>query len=133
MCNGSPFGINNFIAAHWNINSILKEGRIDELLLNVKTLNAQVLVLTESKLDCTIPNNLISLPGFHEPLRRDRNRFGGGCLIYISQKLTFKQQYQIQSDFYENISVDIRVDNKTYSVNCLYRPPDASNHEHFFI
>ena len=100
---------------------------------NIRTLNAQVLVLTESKLDHTIPNNLISLPGFHEPLRRDRNRHGGGCIMYISQKLTFKQQTQIQSDFFENISVDIRVDNKTYSVNCLYRPPDASNHESFLI
>ena len=92
LCNGSPFASNNFILAHWNINSIIKEGRIDELMQNIRTLNAQVLVLTESKLDHTIPNNLISLPGFHEPLRRDRNRHGGGCIMYISQKLTFKQQ-----------------------------------------
>ena len=131
LSNGSPYGTNSFIAAHWNINSILKEGRIDELIQTVRTLNAQVLILTESKLDSTIPNNIISLPGFHEPIRRDRNRHGGGCLVYISQQLTFKQQSNIQSDFFENISVDIRVDNRIYSINCLYRPPEASNHECF--
>ena len=131
LSNGSPYGSNNFIAAHWNINSILKEGWIDDLIQNVRTLNAKVLILTESKLDSTIPNNIISLPGFHEPIRRDRNRHGGGCLVYISQQLTFKQQSNIQSDFFENISVDVRVDNRIYSINCLYRPPEASNHECF--
>ena len=131
LSNGSPYGSDCFIAAHWNINSIRKEGRIDELIQNIRTLNAKILILTESKLDSTIPNNIISLPGFHEPIRRDRNRHGGGCLVYISQQLTFKQQSNIQSDFFENISVDIRVDNRIYSINCLYRPPEASNHECF--
>jgi hypothetical protein len=104
---------------------------LDELSRNVRILKAQIVVLTESKLDCTIPSSLISLPGFHEPLRRDRNRNGGGCLIYIAQTLTFKQQSHIQSEFYENISVDVRVNNIIYSINCLYRPPDFDNHEHF--
>ena len=41
----SPY---SFIAAHWNINSILKEGRIDELIQYVRTLHAQVFIFTES-------------------------------------------------------------------------------------
>ena len=89
------------------------------------------MVLTESKLDQTIPINLITLPGFHEPLRRDRNRHGGGCLVYISQTLTFKQQHKLQSDFFGNISVDVRVREEVYSINCYYRPPDFDNHESF--
>ena len=131
LSNGSPFNQNGFISVHWNINFILTEGRLDELSRNVQMLKAQIVVLTESKLDCTLPSSIISLPGFHEPLRRDRNRNGGGCLIYIAQTLTFKQQSHIQSEFYENISVDVRVNKITYSINCLYRPPDYDNHEHF--
>ena len=38
---------------------------------------------------------------------------------------------QIQSEFFESISVDIRVKEKVYSVNCYYRPPDTDNHELF--
>ena len=131
LCNGSPLDANFFIAAHWNINSILTEGRLDELIANIRILQANVVILTESKLDQTIPSNTISIPGFHEPLRRDRNRNGGGCLVYISQSLTFKQQFHIQSQYFENISVDVRVNNKIYSINCYYRPPDQDNHECF--
>ena len=79
---------------------------------NIKTINAKVVVLTESKLDDTIPNSLLVLPGFHEPLRRDRNRHGGGCLVYISETLTFKQQFQYQSNLFKNISVDVRLSKK---------------------
>ena len=133
LLNGSPFEKNSFIAVHWNINSILTEGRLEELIENVNTLKCHVVILTESKLDSSIPSNLLSIPGFHEPLRRDRNRHGGGCLVYVSQLLTFKQQVQIQSDFFENISVDVRVREKVYSINCYYRPPNADNHESFLF
>ena len=109
LLNGSPFEKNSFIAVHWNINSILTEGRLEELIENVNTLKCHVVILTESKLDSSIPSNLLSIPGFHEPLRRDRNRHGGGCLVYVSQLLTFKQQVQVQSDFFENISVEVKV------------------------
>ena len=131
LCNGSPLNSNDLIVAHWNVNSILKEGRLDELLLNIQSLKAQIVILTESKLDSSIPSNIITFPGFHEPLRRDRNRHGGGCLIYISQQFVFKQQSQIQSEFFESISVDVRVKEKVYSINCYYRPPDTDNHELF--
>ena len=131
LLNGSPFEKNSFIAVHWNINSLLTEGRIEELIENVKTLKCHVVILTESKLDSSIPSSLIGLPGFHEPLRRDRNRHGGGCLVYISQLLTFKQQPHIQSELFENISVDVRVREKIYSINCYYRPPIVENHEIF--
>ena len=97
----------------------------------MQILQANVVILTESKHDNTIPSNIISIPGFHEPLRRDRNRNGGGCLVYILQSLTFKQQFNIQSEYFENISVDVRVKNKIYSINCYYRPPDQDNHECF--
>ena len=87
ISNGPPININNFIIVHYNVNSILAEGRIDLLSDYCKTLNIDVLIITESKLDQTIPNNLITIPGYHEPVRRDRpinGRHGGGVLIYIT-------------------------------------------------
>ena len=89
------------------------------------------MICTESKLDQTIPTNLICLPGFHEPVRRDRNRHGGGCLIYVANTFTFKQRPELQSDKYEHISIDVRVSEKMFSINCFYRPPNYENHTEF--
>ena len=60
------------------------------------------LIINESKLDATIPNNLIALDRFHEPLRKDRNRDGGGCLVYVSKNLTFKRQQKLESDHFDS-------------------------------
>ena len=128
--NGSPLNTQNFIGAHFNINSITAPGRLDELSHIANTLNLSYLIINESKLDDSVPSNSISIDNFHEPLRRDRNRNGGGCLVYISNNLTFKQQTEFQSKHFEHIWVDIRTKNKVYSINALYRPPNESQDAH---
>ena len=79
--------------------------------------------MAESKIDDTIPSNLITIPGYHEPLRRDRNRNGGGVLVYIAENLIFNQQKNLQSHNYEHIWVDIQLGNEKLAINALYRPP----------
>ena len=92
LSNGSPIDINNFNIVHFNINSITAIDRLDQLSDICSILNLDVLVITESKLDNTIPTSMITLPGYHDPLRRDRNRHGGGVLIYIAEHLIFNQK-----------------------------------------
>ena len=99
-------------------------------------LKLDVLVLTESKLDSTIPSNILSIPGYHEPIRKDRpinGRSGGGVMIYISDTLAYQQQYDKQSEHFEHIWVDVKVKGRTYAVNALYRPPNENSeaHDHF--
>ena len=117
--NGSPLGENNFRCLHFNINSIAAEGRLEQLSSFCKTLKVGCLALTESKLDDSIPTSTILIEGMYEPLRRDRTRQAGGCLLYFSQSFTFKQMSNLQSDKYEHISADIRLRDKLYSVNTL--------------
>ena len=136
LSNGSPIDTNDFIVVHFNIDSILAEGRLEQLNIVCKTMNLDCLIITESKLDESIPDSQIKIENFHEPLRRDRNRHGGGCLIYLSEKLVFKQMNRFQSDKYEHIWVDVKVNDKTYSINALYRPStDNTNdkYEEFLI
>ena len=126
LSNGSPININNFNIVHFNINSITADNRLDQLSDICNTLNLSVLVITESKLDETIPTNLITIPGYHEPVRRDRcsgGRNGGGVLIYIADYLIFQHKLELQSDYYEHIWVDIKYKSVTFSINALYRPP----------
>ena len=100
ISNGSVLKSRDFSGAHFNINSITAPGRLEALNEYARVLNLNFIVITESKLDETIPSSLVGLTGFHEPLRRDRDRHGGGCLIYISNNLTFKQQPRLQSEFF---------------------------------
>ena len=136
ISNGPPIDIDNFIIVHYNINSILATDRIDQLTDICKTLNIDVLILSESKLDQTIPNNLITIPGYHEPLRHDRNlngRHGGGVLMYISESLAYQHRPEFQNENYEHLWADVRVNNKMFAINAMYRPPNesAENHQHF--
>ena len=48
-----------------------------------------VIGITETHLDNTICNNELLFHGFHPPVRKDRNRFGGGLLFHISLELHF--------------------------------------------
>ena len=136
VSNGPPIDVENFKVVHYNINSILAPDRLEQLSDICKILNINVLILTESKLDQTIPNNLITIPGYHEPLRRDREingRHGGGVLVYVAENLVFKHKVELQSEYFENIWVDVKLRNKTFAINALYRPPNqtAADHELF--
>ena len=87
ISNGPPIDIDNFKIVHYNINSLLATDRIEQLTDICNTLKIDVLILSESKLDQTIPNHMITIPGYHEPLRHDRiinGRHGGGVIMYIA-------------------------------------------------
>ena len=125
LSNGSPINVHNFNIIHYNINSITADDRIDQLTDVCKILGIDVLVITESKLDDTIPSNLLLIPGYHEPLRRDRpinGRHGGGVLIYIAEHLVFEQKLSLQSDHFEHIWADIRYAKKNLCYQCLSIP-----------
>ena len=92
-------------------------------------MNLGVLICTESKLDNTIPSNIISIKGYHDPIRKDRNRNGGGTLVYIADWLAFRQRHDLEEPNYEHIWVDIKVGNSTFCVNTFYRPPDNSTEQ----
>ena len=100
----------------------------------VNSLIINVLIISESKLDQTIPNNLIKIPGYHEPLRHDRlinGRNGGGVLMYISEDLAFQQRPEFQSEFFEHVWADVRINGKIFAINGINRPPNAENHNLF--
>ena len=50
-----------------------------------------ILVLTETKLDKSFPTNQFLIEGFSKPFRLDRNRNGGGLLVYIREDIPCKE------------------------------------------
>ena len=73
-------------------------------------------------MDNTIPTSLITIPGYHEPVRRDRvniGRNGGGVLIYIASNLVFHHKQHLQENNFEHIWVDVRVNDNVFAINAL--------------
>ena len=130
LSNGSPIDTNNFTIVHYNINSITAPGRLDQLSDVCSILKLDILILTETKLDHTIPSNLITIPGYNEPIRRDRNRNGGGVLVYVAENLIVNHQDHLQSPNYEHIWVDVKCGKASFAINALYRPPDETSTSH---
>ena len=77
--NGSPLNDNDFKLVHYNISSRRADGRLESIAHVCKLVKIDILILTESKLDITIPTNLINIFSYHEPIRRERNCYGVGC------------------------------------------------------
>ena len=68
---------------HVDMNSVLP--KIEEIRYNACSVNLSIIVLSESKLDNSVDDNEISIPGY-DILRKDRNRSkGGGGLTYIKK------------------------------------------------
>ncbi len=63
--------------------------KIDELESRMSQLKPDVAVLTESWLDENVPDSSISINDY-SIARKDRNRFGGGLIIYVSSLLQFQ-------------------------------------------
>ena len=76
------------IIAHLNINSI--SNKFEPLVSMVKD-SLDILVVTESKLDDTFPHDQFQIDGFARPIRLDRNRSGGGVIIFIRDGLTCRE------------------------------------------
>ena len=72
--------VNRVVIGNLNINSLPnKFSQLKQLVLKY----TDILVLTETKLDDSFPNSQFSVDGFSEPFRIDRNRSGGGVMIYV--------------------------------------------------
>ena len=71
----------NLSFVHLNVRSLLP--KLDHL--SVELQNYDIIALTETFLDDSISNEKVHIPGFQKPIRRDRNRHGGGVVIYCKK------------------------------------------------
>ena len=77
----------NLIIGHLNINAL--SNKFDALSLMIKD-HLDILVIGETKLDNTFPENQFLISGYKKPYRLDRNRHGGGVMIYVREDIPSK-------------------------------------------
>ena len=113
--------INRLVLVHLNINSL--SAKFDQLKLLIGK-NIDILVLTETKIDNSFPSAQFRIEGFSMPFRLDRNRFGGGVLIYVREDMPCKQltKHKLRDDI-EGIFVEINLRKVKWLLFGCYHPP----------
>ena len=85
-----------------------------------------ILAINESKINESVSDDEISVSGFHL-IRKDRNRHGGGVLMYIRKTIPFSERNDLQTACsLEMLCVEIsRPCSRPFLVTTWYRPPGS--------
>ena len=75
----------NTIIGYLNINSLMNKFVFVEDIIKL----FDMFLVSESKLDHTFPNNQFRINGY-KIFRLDRNHFGGGLILHISENIQCK-------------------------------------------
>ena len=121
--------LNRVVLATLNINSIAN--KFDQLKLEIGN-NIDVLVPPETKLDDSFPTSQFIMEGFTKPYRMDRNRNGGGIMIYVRDDIPSKQlnRHDFPSDI-EGIFIELNFKKVKWLLLGTYHPPNASDSYYF--
>ena len=115
---------NNLLLGYININSI--RNKIEQLASIISD-SFDVIAIAETKLDETFPTSQFIIDSYMKPYRYDRNKHGGGLLVYVKVGIPSKhlQVYSFPDDI-EVIVVEINLKKQKWLLLCLYRPPSQS-------
>ena len=93
---------------------------LDILALNT---NAASIAVTDTRLDNTICDNVVCIPGYSIQ-HKGRNHEGGGVCIFIRNNINFYRRSDIDKDDLECLAIDIMLPKyKPIILGVGYRPP----------
>ena len=129
-----------FSVCQLNVNSLYLRSdsnptyKLDEMYTTLCLSHAfDVICVTESWLNPSIPDCNIELPGYIL-YRRDRSDGYGGVVIYVSNNVYSSVVPDMYSDVVENLWVTLQVGKKKVLVGAFYRPPNSdASHVSSFI
>ena len=106
--------VNKLIFAHLNINLI--RNKFDSLA-DIINDNTDILTITETRVDDSFSDDQFFLDNFRAPFQLDRNRNGGGILLFIRNDIPVK--VGSTNDWpIENFYVELNFRNKKWLLNC---------------
>ena len=95
---------------------------LDQLRIFTETHRPHFLCLNETKLDHNTRDENLFVMGFHPIFRKDRNKYGGGIAIYVSEDIEFKKRDDLLTNI-ESISIELVIPYvKPIIVTSIYRP-----------
>ena len=87
-------------------------------------------MISETKLDETFPAAQFYLQGFCDPYRFDRNRNGGGIMLYIREDIPSRLIEKKLRNNSEYFFVEINLRKKKWLLCCSYNPHKNSISTH---
>ena len=119
----------NIIVGILNINTI--SPKFDEFKLMVSGY-FDAIIVTETKLDDSFPKAQFCIDGFSIPYRLDRNRNGGGLMIYVRDDIPSKMltKHNLPEDI-EAAFIELNFRKCKWLLCATYRAP-SQNHNYFF-
>nr|CAH7762487.1 unnamed protein product [Callosobruchus chinensis] len=108
--------------AHLNIRSIIPKFNDFKNLLTSK--EYLIFAISETWLSDNIKDEAIYIPGYNL-IRNDRGTRGGGVAFYIHSSLSYTI-ITTSSDI-EQLWISVSLENVTYAVGVVYKPPTASH------
>ena len=116
---------NNTVIGHLNIN--LFSNKFVFVKDIIKLFDA--FLVSESKLDHTFPSNQFRINGY-ETFSIDRNRFGGGLILYINKNIRRKPlQEHVNKANCEVIAIEFYQNNQKWLLFGLYKPPNQKTND----
>ena len=100
---------------HFNINSVKNKF---EALTYIIDNNIDLLLISETKLDESLPTAQFQMKGFSVPYRYDRNGKGGGLLLYIREDIQSKLLISKSKCNIETLSVAVNLRKRKWFLNC---------------
>ena len=113
--------------AHLNINGL--RSKIDFLKIFLLQEKLDVICLNETKIDSTVSDGDIKIPGYNS-YRQDRTLHGGGTLIYAADYLNSKKSCRFSRKDHEAVWIEVKLKKvKPIFICSLYRPPSPRDIE----
>lgn len=116
----------NIRFCHFNARSILKPGRLDEVYQELCCLHCfDIIGVSESHLSDAVCDDDIMLENYN-CFRRDRNRHGGGVLLYVHNSFSCHRRTDLECDDLELLWCEVQLTNHKLLAGVCYRPPNQN-------
>ena len=110
---------------HLNVNGL--RSKLDYLKIVVNKNRFDILCLNETKIDGSIADSDIELPGY-KSYRQDRNLHGGGTIIYAAQYLDTRKLCRLSRKDHESVWIELKQKKcKPIYICAIYRPPTLND------
>ena len=117
---------NKLVFAHLNINSFRK--KFEFLAPQVKG-KIDILMISETKIDESLPNGNFIIEGFSTPYRLDRDSKGGGIILYVREDIP-SNLIAFEEKPIESLFIEINLRNTKMLINCSYNPHKSEIKKH---
>ena len=113
-----------------NKNSVCN--KIADLQIFIQNIPLDYLFLSGTKLDESFPNAQFNLDGYEITAGLDRDKNGGGLIVFVRRGIICKRISDFELSFSECICSELPISKSRWLCFSIYRPPDRGNLSIFF-